>query len=232
MDRSVDPIVLPACVNCGAARAGPYCTHCGQREIHRPHTLRSMIGGVVDRMLNLDRGIVHTAFRLTAAPGDVVREYLAGRTVPYTHPFGYLLLAFAAFAVAARLLGGAQTGAGSDIRFFTLLLVPFVAAVSWLLFRRTGLTFAEHLILDMYLFGHVALLLALMHVAVPLASGTALSVLVTGALAAGFGYFVWGYSRVFRTRPLLAAIGGIAALAGGTVLWGAAVAALVRVLRH
>jgi hypothetical protein len=218
------------CASCGEPRTGPYCAQCGQREMQGRHTLRSMIGGALGRLLNLERGFVHTAWKLTVAPGAVIRDFLAGRTVRYAHPFGYLLIAVAAFALLAQPLG-VVTGGGND-RVFVLLLVPFVAGVSRLLFWRAELCFAEHLIVGMYAFGHIVLLLTLLQPATLLLGGAALRMLVVGALILAVAYLAWAYSRVFSARPLLAALGGLAALAGGIVVWGVAMTLIVGALRH
>jgi hypothetical protein len=104
--------------------------------------------------------------------------------------------------------------------------------VSRLIFWRSGLTIAEHLIVCMYLLGHAVLLLAILQLTVPFAAGTMLYVLGFGGLGAALGYFVWGYSSIFWMRRGLAAIGGFVALGGGMLLWAAAIAGLLHFLRH
>ena len=222
----------PRCVSCGAERTGPYCAQCGQRELRGRHTLRSMAAAFPGRVLDLDRGLLHTVHGLTVRPGTVVRDYLAGRTVPYTNPVAYMLLCFAAFAITANVFGGA-TGTEND-RVLTAFIVPFVAAVSRLLFWRTRLNYAEHLVLVLYLVGHVALILAVLQAVVSLAlhgePGTVASGILLVALGIPIAYYGWAFSRVFPSRPWLAAAGGLAALAGGAALWLLAIVALVRAL--
>jgi len=223
----------PRCASCGAARTGPYCAQCGQRELRGRHTLRGMAAAFLGRVLDLDRGLLHTAHALTIRPGTVVRDYLAGRTVPYTNPVAYMLICFAAFAIASRVLGGA-TGSEDD-RALTALVVPFIAAVSRLLFWRARLNYAEHLVLVLYLLGHVALILAVLQALLLPAlrgdPGTVVSGIVAfGALGIPIAYIGWAFSRVFPARPWLAAAGGLAALAGGAVLWLLALIALLREL--
>jgi len=224
----------PRCASCGAARTGPYCAQCGQRELRGRHTLRGMAAAFLGRVLDLDHGLLHTVHGLTVRPGTVVRDYLAGRTVPYTNPAAYLLICFAAFAIAARVFGGA-TGSEDD-RALAALVVPFIAAASRLLFWRTRLNYAEHLVLVLYLLGHVALILAVLQAVLSPAlrgdPGTVMSgIVVFGALGIGIAYYGWAFSRIFPARPWLAAAGGLAALAGGAALWLYAVIALLRALR-
>jgi hypothetical protein len=141
------------CASCGAALNGEYCARCGQRKFAGRQSLGVLAVDPLRRVLQMDRGFAYTVFGLTVAPGRVVRDYLAGRMAPYTHPVGYLLVSFLIFALVAR-----WAGAAGDLRYFFLPVVVFIAAVSKLLFWRERLNYAEHLILGMYLFGHFALI--------------------------------------------------------------------------
>jgi hypothetical protein len=227
------PEAAPDCAGCGAPLTGRFCSGCGQRRFEGRHTLRGMTVDAVVRFLQLDRGFLHTAHRLTVSPGATVREYLRGRTAPHTHPFLFLLLSFAGFALAAAWLGGA-TGGGSD-RYLTALAVPFVAAASRLLFPRTPLNYAEHLILVTYLVGHMALMLAVLHLAVPilvrLPSDGMLLAFALGSVLLAIGHFVRGYAEFFEGRPVSGAARGLLALAGGFGAWFALLVLLLRVIR-
>jgi hypothetical protein len=222
-----------ACANCGGTRVTRYCAGCGQVVRTGRHTLRSLlVDGLLKRGLNLESGFLYTAWRLTREPARVIREYLAGRTAAFTHPIAYLLISFAAVALLARLAGG-YFGTGSSNRLLTALIVPFVAAVSWLVFIRARLSFAEHLIIALYLLGNITLYLSILVGLGALAAalpGAGPVLLVTMAFSA-ISYFVWAYSRLFDTRPVLAGLGGLLALLGGTVLWAAALFFLLELLR-
>lgn len=64
------------------------------------------------------------------------------------------------------------------------------------------------------------------------APGTVLSTnFAFGVLGSVIAYYAWAFSRVFPTRPWLAAAGGLVALAGGVAMWTAAMVALLQVLR-
>jgi hypothetical protein len=221
-----------SCANCGAGLSGPWCASCGQRVLEGRHTLRGFARAGVGHVLDVDRGFLHTAMQLTAAPGRVIREFIAGVTERYTHPVAYLLVAFAAFAVTGRLAGGEAGLADGSNRVITATAVPVIAAAARAVFWRAGLNYAEHLIATMYLLGHVVLALAAVQAVTPLVSLQVSSTLGLVALVGGAGYFCLGYGRLFPRRSWVAAAGGFAALATGLALWTVALVQIVAVFRR
>ena len=222
-DRSV-------CATCGAACADRFCGKCGQRQSIGRHTLRGLAAAAARRSVG-EEGAFHTMKLLSTRPGQVIRDYVAGRTVRYVHPAAYLLLTVAVFAVVARALGGA-TGAGESDRLFTLLIIPFVAAASRLLFWRDGYNYAEHLIAAIYLAAHAVLILVVF-----LVIGFVLPQGMVGAVGAlavlsSMVYFTWGYSQVFAAHARSAAARAIVALLLGAVLWAGFTFVVVSMLRR
>jgi hypothetical protein len=226
MDTSAIP--LSACATCGSRLSGLFCSACGQRVLESKHTLWTLTRGVVVRLIDLEHGVAHTVSRLTVQPEVVIRGYISGRTVPYTHPFAYLVLAFAVVVIG---FGSSASVAGGDNRVFSALIVLFLAAASRIAFRGSGLNYAEHLILNIYLFAHAALLMGGALLAVTWLPAPARAPFSIAMLALGCVYFVWGYSRVFPRRPLFAAAGGLAALGAGTLLWLLFLAVILELLR-
>lgn len=208
---------------------GPYCAECGQRFLDGRHSLVSLAGGVVERLASLEHGFVHTLVRLVVDPGAVIRDYLAGRTVMYVHPFAYLIVGFGVFALAWSWMG---VGGGSIERLLFGVLVLFLAVTSRLVFWRGGMNFAEHLILNMFLYAQIVLFLAAGMVIVGTLPGVRGSVTDIIVLVGVCGYLVWAYSRVFRRRRLLSALGGLVVLIAGTAVWAVASLGIVQMLRH
>jgi hypothetical protein len=223
---SVDAV----CVTCGAARAGPFCSQCGQRSLAGRHTLRGFAAGALRRAIG-DDGAFLTAKELAVRPGDVIRNYLAGQTVRYVNPVTYFLLAAALFTIVGRSVSG-STGASDSDKVFTFLVIPFVAGASRVFHWRGAYNYAEHLIAVVYLAAQTLLLLAILYPFTLL-----LPKQLSGSFAASCGvlaviYFVWGYSRIFKERPWLAAIIGVLALVSGAVVWLVVTAGIVAALRQ
>jgi hypothetical protein len=206
-----------------------YCPACGQARLDGRHTVRGLIRGAFARLFNLERGLTHTMLRLTLEPGAVVRDFLGGRTAVYVHPFAYLILAFALFALTNRFF---PIVTGGDDRVFVAVATLFLAVASRLVFRRHDLNFAEHLILNAYVSGHAVVLVVPSLVLTHLGSGwSGIAAVPIAALVGAGAYFVWAYTCVFPSPRLRSALGGAAVLVLGIALWLLALVATMMVLR-
>lgn len=168
-------ISLPAegadtCPNCGREAVGRYCSHCGQRLHGGRFSLRTLLADAAIQQLNLDRGFLHTVLALAQRPGPAVREYIGGRTQPYTNPLRFLLVTAAVVTFAGLTTGVMDPnafGVTEDFdaeqqrilavftRYFNLFLmgvVPFLSGFSRLFFRRRGFNLTENLIFNVYVF--------------------------------------------------------------------------------
>jgi hypothetical protein len=239
-----------ACANCGAHRAGEYCGACGQRAVQGRLTVPGIAQQVAHDVLNVDRGILFTALELTRRPGDAIRDYVDGKRVRYTAPVKYFVLTVALTTFLTAQLGvlddmaaGFVQGMGNEApvsaaetsRFlsqwmtvFMALGVPFTAAVTRLLFRRARMTYAEHLALNLYSYGHQCLVLALVLPATLLLPALETG-LVTGWLLTIALYFGWTCARFFRVSAWLAVPLGFVGMIFGTVLYFLAVSFVVGV---
>ncbi len=104
-----------ACANCGAALVGPYCAQCGQRVASRLLSVQYIVKDAVEDQLSLDGSLPRTVLALLLHPGQLTREYVAGRIRSYLPPMRlylscsvlfFLVLAFV--AAPARLAKDAQ----------------------------------------------------------------------------------------------------------------------------
>lgn len=228
------------CANCGLPREGEFCTGCGQRAVRGRLTVRGIAQQVARDVLNLDRGIVFTALELTRRPGDAIRDYVEGKRVRYAGPVKYFILALAVTTFATTQLGAMNEAARGLVegmkdaapvtaeqasrfmsQWMTLFMamgVPFTAAVTRRLFGRAGMTYAEHLVLNLYAYGQQSVGLALTMVL-----GVALprweTPLVAVWMAAATAYFGWMCTRFFRMRARRAVPLGVLGMAVGLVVY-------------
>jgi hypothetical protein len=223
-----------ACTNCGLARAGEFCAACGQRAV------RGIAQQVARDVLNLDHGILFTALELTRRPGDAIRDYVDGKRVRYAGPVKYFILTLALTTFATTQLGVMSDAARALVegmkdaapvtveqasRFmsqwmtlFFALGVPFTAAVTRRLFSRAGMTYAEHLVLNLYAYGQQCLGLALT-LLIALALPRWEDGLVSIWMVVASVYFGWTCTRFFRMRARWAVPLGVLGMAVGLVLY-------------
>jgi hypothetical protein len=92
------------CLNCGAPVPGQYCASCGQsREVH-VLSMHEVLGDVTHSLLHLDSRAWSTLRTLVLRPGELTREFIAGRHQRYLPPFRlYLVISVMFFALSALL---------------------------------------------------------------------------------------------------------------------------------
>ena len=92
------------CLNCGAGVAGRYCAQCGQAADVHVLSLREVAGDVTHSLLHLDSRVWRTLKLLVLKPGELAREFFAGRHQSYLPPFRlYLAVSILFFALSALL---------------------------------------------------------------------------------------------------------------------------------
>lgn len=166
-------------------------------------------------ILRWDRGLMHTVVALTRRPGPAIREYLGGRTRPYSNPIKYLLILVALAALVFGLLGlhpagwsppEAQPDPGVArfleiyTRYFNVFLVlaiPFLALYSRLIFRKSGLNLTEHLVFNTYVYAHQNLL-SLAVVGVWLVPGDSTGAILGASLILLTAYYVFACRQFFQ----------------------------------
>lgn len=172
------------CKNCAAELNGPFCGQCGQVVISKRITVRNLIAYVFASITNVERGLWYTLRGLLKNPGKVIQEYVNGRTRPYYHPLRLafllgtvsviLMFAFFDFEAAQEAFASTLNPNISEeqkaiqlkinqtirpfINFIPLLLLPFFATGSYWFHRKKQFNYAEHLVLNAYLYSLMTLL--------------------------------------------------------------------------
>ena len=86
-----------SCANCTAPLAGEYCSTCGQRalDLHRPFF--DLLSDAAGDLFNLDTRLARTIRPLTLTPGQVAKDYIAGRRTSHVPPLKSYLIAAVIF---------------------------------------------------------------------------------------------------------------------------------------
>lgn len=82
-----------SCANCATLLDGPYCSRCGQREVHLRPTLHELLHEAFHEILHFDGKILRTLGLLLFRPGQLTQEFLEGKRARSITPIRLYLLA-------------------------------------------------------------------------------------------------------------------------------------------
>lgn len=98
------------CLNCGAELQGKFCHACGQKGASLHLRMHDFVHDATHEFLHLDGKILQTVKLLVIRPGELTREFLAGRRARYISPIRlYLTFSLLFFTLAAVLPGAPRT---------------------------------------------------------------------------------------------------------------------------
>lgn len=185
--------------------------------------MRHLLKEVLHGFYHFEHGIFQTFRDLAQRPGPALRDYLAGKRVGWYNAFTFILVTggiagfvFTKFHWQSFFvdLGILRAGAINEERWehtishFSLRLllsIPLYAMVSFLLYRKTGYNFSEHLIANTYLRGEMNVFMLLLFPLDLLVRGGAWHQPVALLLAIGLlVYMGWALNGVFGKKQQLA----------------------------
>jgi hypothetical protein len=103
------------CLNCGTVVAGRHCAQCGQAADVHVLSMKEVAGDVTHSLLHLDSRVWRTLRLLIFRPGELTREFIAGRHQLYIPPFRlYLAISIFYFALQALLPDSNMFGVDSQ----------------------------------------------------------------------------------------------------------------------
>lgn len=162
------------CKNCSKLYEGSFCPSCGQKYISKRYTTKESILWLFSSIFNLEKGFVYTTKQLIISPGKVIKEFLDGVTVRYSHPFRFLFIWASISAIlthyttaledSSTIFGTPENQTGNQLAFqndflglmknymsfYIMGMVPLLSMASYLVFKRKKFNYAEHLIINAY----------------------------------------------------------------------------------
>jgi len=158
------------CLNCNQLITANFCRNCGQKKYKRIDR-KYILDEVQYTFVHTNKGFLYSVKNIIKNPGKTARNFIEGNRVNHYKP---ILLAFVLSGISAfisyKILGFAEimkkfyTGkAGSSAAMdnmmalinsynsiFMLLLIPFFAILSKIVFRKWGHNYYEHIIMNSY----------------------------------------------------------------------------------
>ncbi|MDH6310095.1 hypothetical protein M2451_002987 [Dysgonomonas sp. PFB1-18] len=210
------------CKNCNSPVSGNYCTACGQPSNTGKIDLHYIMYELQHSILHIDKGILYTIKELVTEPGQMISSYLAGKRVNYFRPFAFVLILSTLYGFTAHFFEiypesslSIHSKDAEDLNrmlsewvhshysLVMFLLIPFSALSSFIVFRKSGYNYIEHLIIYSYITGiHVLILL----VTYPLFFKFYSVYLYTVVMLVNLAYNIWVLALLFKKDSWLAVI--------------------------
>jgi predicted nucleic acid-binding Zn ribbon protein len=229
------------CRNCAVAltEGNAFCANCGQKVIVDRLSVRESL---LDFWFTMVRPVFVLVRALLVRPGYVARDYVEGKRKRFLGPYAFLFL-IVGLASAAYVLSGLKVVHGKGIvlgtaspnpetlnalavaaagNFFQrhvniviLLDTPLLAVYSRLLFRKCGMSFAEHLVLASYTSGMRSLFTTIVVIPGSLVilrlGGTDPIYFKAAASLLWFAYFMFAMVQFSRDHRMLSGLKGVLA---------------------
>lgn len=195
-----------------------FCPTCGQKTDTHRLNMGHIWHDVVHAFTHADKGIIHLVIALFHRPGHLAREYVDGKRKRYFNPFSFL---FIVVAISTLIISTfnlmTMTGMRDPISTFLnkhanvviLLNVPFGALFSWLLFRKSGRTYAENLVLAAYTSGQRSVFYSLVIAPVILMLPQYYMTFVYTYLGLWVLYLAWAVTQFYQNRSPWAVVRGL-----------------------
>lgn len=200
------------CQNCNCTLQGEYCGNCGQRDISLDRPILVLLRDLLKETFEVDGKAFRTIRTMLFRPGELTREFLAGRRRYYTSPLRLYLVISVVFFVfigwfaqqGALLNPGQNVGdhAPSQAHFLSetlprlmFLLLPAFALLLKIAFRHR--LYFDHLIHAMHVHGLVYIGLAVMLPFENIAHWSAVAI-QSAVLAYVMAYMLWSVRNVYR----------------------------------
>jgi len=238
------PHELTECKTCAAPLSGVYCSQCGQKVITRRITMRVLFAEFITLITNADRGLLHTFWMLIKSPGKVARDYIGGSTVMYASPLRFTLIGTAIITVVfigmgvydrqmEEMDGMMHQGQSQEAemaskqiyalmkQYYQLISIMFIPIFAWitrLLFRKSQMNYAEHLVTNAYFNTQATLMMTPFLLLVALFSVKMSSIMWVSMLAS-VAYYTVALRSMFAQRWLPAFFKSVLVYVFGTILY-------------
>ena len=91
------------CLNCGATMTGPYCSHCGQKQVQQDLTLSEFLSETTQELTHWEGKVPTTLKVLFLQPGRLTHDFLAGRRARWLPPLRLYLICSLVYFVGDAL---------------------------------------------------------------------------------------------------------------------------------
>lgn len=232
------------CINCRSTLVGHICHECGQKRLEQRWSTPDLMRQFFQQLTDVERGFLFTVKELLVHPGDLVRDYWNGKTIPFYNPFRYVLIWTAINLIINFWLGiddiiseqmqppSLETEFGADhleaadqhfdnwLNALVLVQLPVFALLTKWLFSKGKNNYAENLILISFLMGEQAVISSFVQFVfyfIPVL----FPIFIPFTFLWGWAYNTYVFKRVFGEKTWITALKALLiGLIGIVVFWG------------
>lgn len=154
-------------MNCQAITKGSFCSACGQKTSTQRFSLNHFLtNDLIVNIIQVNKGFFYTLKELFTRPGHSIREYIEGKRAKHFNYIGFLLILITAWVYLdkfsavkfSQMVGVDQGGMAKDIEFILaeyqktiqLIIIFPMSLISYWTFKKSGLYFTEHIVMNTY----------------------------------------------------------------------------------
>jgi hypothetical protein len=163
------------CKNCGADLDGVFCRNCGQKADIHAISFSYLTHEAIHALTHTDKGFLFLIKDLLLKPGIVAKEYIEGKRKKYFNPLSFFVITSALHAYFVTKTGyfSASESSGTSsgrkmpswiadaLRYSNehgrllqfLLIIPLLALLTWIFFRKPRRNLAELSVLFAFIVG-------------------------------------------------------------------------------
>ncbi|MBA9072437.1 hypothetical protein GGR22_000563 [Flavobacterium gossypii] len=162
------------CLNCNHLITENFCTYCGQKKYKRIDR-KYLTDEVQYMVIHTNKGFFYSLKNIIKAPGKTARDFIDGNRVNHYKPLlmAFVLSGISAFIsfkiidmnsvmeryfathteqkIAASWMNDLTSVMSSYSSALMLLLIPIISIVTFLVFRKWGQNYYEHIIMNSYI---------------------------------------------------------------------------------
>lgn len=153
------------CKNCGNEFEGNFCNNCGQPADTHAIDTHFVMHDLSHGLFHVHGGLFYSARELFTRPGHAIRDYIEGKRVKHYKPISMLVVLATFYGLLyytfeIDLFSGKEEGPfdykmanewiGHHFPIVILLQLPIFALGSYLVFRKQGYNYYEHVILNSF----------------------------------------------------------------------------------
>lgn len=185
-----------------------------------------------ETITHADHGIIRIIKELSFHPARISHEYIEGRRKKYFSPVKYLVVVVSLSAILVAYLEMSRVpfepsfAASSEIddlveyryfnhnyyKYYLFLSIPLAALISYLVFRNSGYSYAENLVLNTYILSQVVLLHTVLIIPLVIYSSSFDDLIIFFYMILAALYLFWSYFTFFKGKKYILIIQSITAI--------------------